>query len=172
MRKGLLIWITGLSGVGKSTVGRSVADALRNQGVPTIFLDGDLVRHLLGNTHGHGIADRKATAGIYVRLCHELVQQGITVVFATISLFHDVHDANRSGLGDSYVEVLLTASEVTLKARNPQSIYTSATDVMGVHQLPQYPTAPDLVLPNEKPADAMAAQAAILELVASRTRLH
>lgn len=85
---GRVIWLTGLSGAGKTTLARALLKYLPR----AVLLDGDELREALGvATSGFDAASRKKLALTYARLAGLLARQGLTVVVATISLFHDVH---------------------------------------------------------------------------------
>ena len=124
--KGKVIWITGLSGAGKTTVARQVVEHLRTQKKNVIFLDGDELREVFGatshNEKNHGREGRINLALQYSRLCGVLASQGFTVVIATISLFREVHDWNRRNL-PGYFEVYLKVPLEELRRRDPKGIY-------------------------------------------------
>ena len=123
---GRVIWITGLSGAGKSTVAQQVVQRLRAQGRSAILLDGDELREVFGatshNEKNHGREGRINLALQYSRLCGVLASQGFTVVIATISLFWEVHDWNRQNL-PGYFEVYLKVPLEELRRRDPKGIY-------------------------------------------------
>src|SRR5690349_19296873 len=64
-----LIWITGYSGAGKTTIGRKVEARLRAEGTPTVFLDGDDLRAIFAGRWGYDRQARVELAHIYFRLC-------------------------------------------------------------------------------------------------------
>src|SRR5215467_7494012 len=92
---GRVFWITGLSGAGKTTVGRELWSRLRAAGRPVTFLDGDMLRDVIAEDLGHSSGDRRRSAMRNARLCRLLAGQGADVVCATISLFHEVQRWNR-----------------------------------------------------------------------------
>ena len=124
--KGKVIWITGLSGAGKTTVARQVVEHLRTQKKNVIFLDGDELREVFGavgnSEQNHGREGRVNLAMQYSRLCGVLASQGFTVVIATISMFREVHEWNRHNL-PGYFEVYLKVPLEELKRRDPKGIY-------------------------------------------------
>jgi cytidine diphosphoramidate kinase len=85
---GRVYWITGLSGAGKTTVGRELWRRLRTAGRSAIFLDGDALREVIAEDLGHSILNRRTSAMRNARLCRMLASQGTDVVCPTISLFH------------------------------------------------------------------------------------
>lgn len=144
-----LLWITGLSGVGKSTLAAAVVDALRARGIAPLLLDGDAVRHALdapGETARYDEDARRRRAWRLARLATMAAQQGVPVVVATISLFHAVQQWLRDS-NPRYVELLLTAPLDVLRARDP-ALY-GGSDVVGVDQPAQFPLRPDCVLAQD-----------------------
>ncbi|MCL6557022.1 MAG: adenylyl-sulfate kinase [Burkholderiales bacterium] len=123
---GRVIWITGLSGAGKSTVAVEVAERLRTRGEQVVLLDGDQLREIFGaavpSVENHSRERRLALAMQYAHLCRILAAQGLTVVIATISLFKEVHAWNRDNL-PGYFEVYLKVPIEELRRRDPKGIY-------------------------------------------------
>lgn len=121
-----VIWITGLSGAGKTTLAYEVASRLRAQGEWVVILDGDQLRDVFGvvafNANNHGREGRLALAMQYARLSRVIASQGLTVVIATISLFSEVHAWNRANL-PGYFEVYLKVPVEELRRRDPKGIY-------------------------------------------------
>lgn len=123
---GSVIWITGLSGTGKSTLAHEVAARMRKDGKAVVTLDGDELREVFGavavNAQNHGREGRLALAMQYAHLCRVIAVQGLTVVIATISLFREVHAWNRANL-PGYFEVYLKVPMKELRRRDPKGIY-------------------------------------------------
>jgi adenylylsulfate kinase len=154
MSGGRVIWITGLSGAGKTTLARALLPLLPQ---PRLFLDGDALREALAPlAGGYGRADRLKLSLTYARICLLAAGQGQQVVCATISLFHEVHQWNRKNL-PGYFEVFLDPPPETILARDYKKVYQKGDEaVMGRAMLPEFPLAPDLKLsdPNLSPAEA------------------
>ena len=134
----MVIWITGLSGAGKSTIAKEVVNYLRCENQPCIFLDGDEVRKALEDPHiGYDYNSRLIIAKRISRLAQMLEQENIWVVVATISLFKEVHSWNRLNFKD-YIEVYLRVELEVLKQRDSKGLYKRAdkgeiSNVAGIH---------------------------------------
>ena len=142
-------WLTGLSGAGKTTIGRLWYARLKSAGETAVFLDGDELRQVFGNSFGYTFEDRLKAAMNYARLCALLSRQGLTVVCCTISMFDSVRAWNRENI-PGYVEVYIKASIETLRQRDQKGIYSAGKqNVAGVDFQVELPKAPDLILEND-----------------------
>jgi adenylylsulfate kinase-like enzyme/phosphohistidine swiveling domain-containing protein len=158
---GRVFWITGLSGAGKTTVGMELWRRLRAAGHAVVFLDGDVMRAVIGEELGHTLAHRRQAAMRNARLCQLLASQGQDVVCATISLFHEVQRWNRANI-PGYREIYLQVPMEELRRRDFKGVYASASradapNVMGLDLQPEVPESPDLILENHGALDSAGA---------------
>jgi adenylylsulfate kinase-like enzyme/phosphohistidine swiveling domain-containing protein len=161
---GRVFWITGLSGAGKTTLGRELWSRLRAAGRPAIFLDGDALRASIAEDLGHGASDRRRSALRNARLCRMLAAQGTDVVCATISLLHEVQRWNREHIA-GYREIYLRVPLSELRRRDIKGIYAGAKrDVVGIDVAAETPERPDLILDNYGELDVAAAVDRILAI--------
>ncbi len=167
---GRVFWITGLSGAGKTTVGRELWSRLRSAGRPATFLDGDALRAVIAEDLDYSAANRLRSAMRNARLCRLLAEQGADVVCATISLFHKVQRWNRENI-PGYCEIYLRVPMEELRRRDNKGIYAraergDARDVVGIDLPTEAPEAPDLVLDNYGALDVATAVDRILTVCA------
>ncbi len=149
-----LIWITGLSGSGKTTIGKKVYKELKQEHLNTIFLDGDNLREILGNDLGHTTKDRLENAKRIHRMCKFLVSQDMNVVCATMSLYSEIHELNRLKVKD-YMEVFIECNINELIKRDQKSIYSKALkdstiNVVGVNQPYDIPKNCEIIIDNSE----------------------
>lgn len=151
---GRVLWITGLSGSGKSTLARGVIDLMKKSGINPIFLDGDDLRMLLNHTvdakNNYSKDFRLEMSKTYSRFCRHMANQGHIVVIATISLFDEIHEWNRSHL-PGYFEVYLDVPIIELRKRDSKGIYSNfdkgiTSQVMGLDMTIEEPKNPDLTI--------------------------
>ena len=147
-RKNRVYWLTGLSGAGKTTIGRLWYEELKQSGERVVLLDGDELRAVFGGGFGFTAEARLKLGMSYGRLCALLAAQGFTVVCCTISMFHSVRAWNRANI-PGYYEVYIQASMDTLRQRDQKGLYSqNAENVAGVGPQVEMPSTPDLILDN------------------------
>ena len=147
-RKNRVYWLTGLSGAGKTTIGRLWYEELKKSGEKVVLLDGDELRAVFGGGFGFTAEARLKLGMSYGRLCALLAAQGFTVVCCTISMFHSVRAWNRANI-PGYYEVYIQASMDTLRQRDQKGLYSrNAENVAGVGLHVEMHSTPDQFLDN------------------------
>lgn len=94
-KSGLLYWITGLAGSGKTTIGNRVYYKLKQMQDNMILLDGDILKTIVEVKAEYTVSARKERAYKYAQLYKTLTAQGLTVICRTIAMFEDVRKWNR-----------------------------------------------------------------------------
>jgi len=144
-----VFWFTGLAGAGKSTLAKLFYQDL-NIYHPTLFLDGDDLREVLGSQNAYSIDERRSLAFQYARLCRMLVKQNVHVIAATISMFDEVRAWNLRFI-ENYREIYVRAPMSVLKLRNQKNLYSNqgSNEVVGIDLPFEEPKNPDLILNND-----------------------
>ncbi len=125
--KGKAIWMTGLSGSGKSTVANALELELHNRGVRTFILDGDNVRHGLNKDLGFTDTDRVENIRRIAEVAKLMVEAGLVVITAFISPFRSERDMARALFeDDEFVEVHLDVPLEEAESRDPKGLYKKA----------------------------------------------
>ena len=146
---GTVFWITGLSGAGKTTVGKIVYEKLKSRKDNVVLLDGDVLRNTIAADLGYTNEDRHESARRNTGLCKLLGDQDIDVVCCTICMFEDIRRWSREN-NEKYVEVYLKVPMDILKGRNQKNLYIEAQDeVVGLGVGMEEPAHPDLVIVND-----------------------
>lgn len=150
---GTVYWITGLSGAGKTTIGKLFYGKLKQLEPNTVFLDGDILREVFGADLGYSEPERRKCAMRYARLCKMLQEQDMNVVCCTISMFDEVREWNRKYI-ESYKEIYVKVSMDILISRDQKGLYSGRTqerekDVVGIQTALEEPRHPDLILEND-----------------------
>jgi adenylylsulfate kinase len=156
-QKGALLWFTGLSASGKSTVANEVTSRLHKMGKLTYVLDGDNIRHGLNKNLGFSPEDREENIRRISEVGHLFADAGLITTTAFISPYRKDRDAARQLLGDGrFVEVYVKASVDICEKRDPKGLYKKAKngeikEFTGVSAPYEEPLKPEIVLD----ADAM-----------------
>lgn len=149
MNKGMLYWITGLSGAGKTTVGNRLYYRMRSQKKNTVIFDGGILKEIVGKDLGYRREDRLERAYRYSALCKLLTDQGIHVIICTIAMFDEIRAWNREHI-ENYVEVFLDVEMEVLKRRSRNGLYSESDGkTAGSDLAVEYPKDPDLVIKND-----------------------
>ncbi len=155
---GQVIWITGLSGAGKTTVAEQLTLRIRGGGLQPILLDGDSLRDLFKNIELiHETYNREARIKLalkYGHLCKTLSSQGFTVIIATISMYDEIYAWNRTNL-PNYFKIYLKVPLKELRRRDPKKIYQrydagELNNVAGLDLQIDEPLEPHVTLDFEK----------------------
>lgn len=178
--RGCVVWFTGLSGCGKSTVANLVDHQLHQRGVRSYVLDGDNVRHGLNATPqmlaekygeefgrrfglGFGQEDRQENIRRVGAVAALLCDAGMLTLTAFVSPYRADRDAVRASLapGD-FLEIFVDAPLEVCEARDPKGLYKKARagqirDFTGIDAPYEAPSSPDLVLKSaQSPPQALA----------------
>ncbi len=146
----LVIWFTGLSASGKSTIAGALEQILTQQGYHTYLLDGDNVRHGLCNDLGFSDQDRKENIRRVGEVAKLTADAGLITLAAFISPFQADRQLVREILPvDEFVEVFVDASIDTCKQRDPKGLYEKAVrgeikDFTGIDSPYEAPSNPEV----------------------------
>ncbi len=149
----MVIWVTGLSGAGKTTLCTTLYERIKPAMPELVILDGDVVRRAYGNDLTHCEADRVRQVKRLRAMASVLAEQNLVVLVAVLYAHPDLLAWNRENL-PGYFEVYLDVSLETVMERDDKGIYAAARrgempDVVGL-DIPWYaPENPDLRLDGD-----------------------
>ena len=153
--KGHVVWLTGLSGSGKSTIANQTVEALHELGIRTYILDGDNIRHGLSKDLGFTEADRIENTRRIGEVAKLMLDAGLMVITAFISPFKADRDlARRLFEPEDFDEVFVSASLNTVERRDPKGLYKKARsgelpNFTGIDSEYEVPETPELTLDTE-----------------------
>jgi len=126
-QKGVVIWFTGLSGSGKSTIANQVANVLHQLGKLTYVLDGDNIRHGLNKNLGFSPEDREENIRRIGEVAKLFADAGIIATTAFISPYRKDRDKAREILEDGrFIEVFVDCPLEVCESRDPKGLYEKA----------------------------------------------
>ncbi|KJZ49462.1 sulfate adenylyltransferase subunit CysN [Pseudomonas fluorescens] len=158
-----VLWFTGLSGAGKSTIANLVERKLHALGRHTYLLDGDNVRHGLNRDLGFTEADRVENIRRVSEVARLMLDAGLITLVSFISPFRAERDMARSLAGDgNFLEIFIDASLALAEQRDPKGLYLKARrgelkNFTGIDSPYEPPVAPDIHIDTRhEPAEAAA----------------
>lgn len=170
----MVIWFTGLSGAGKTTICQLMYARLKPQLPELVLLDGDAIRETLSTDLGFDEADRVRQISRVQRLAKLLSSQGLVVLVAVVYANDELLAWNRREIAD-YIEVLVDAPVDVVRARDPKGLYGrlsrgETSQVVGVDLPWHRPQRPDVILhpvTHPTPVDGAAAVASAVPRLAT-----
>ena len=150
--KGCILWFTGLSACGKSTIANAVDRKLHDSGVHTFVLDGDNIRMGLNKNLGFSAEDRAENIRRIGEVAKLFADAGVITATAFISPYLADRDKVRALMGQGgFIEVYVNASLETCEARDPKGLYKKARageikSFTGISDPYEAPVNPELVL--------------------------
>ncbi|MBK8047788.1 MAG: sulfate adenylyltransferase subunit CysN [Anaerolineales bacterium] len=153
--KAAVLWFTGLSGSGKSTIARLLEQRLFSLGCQTFFLDGDNVRHGLNGDLGFSAEDRKENIRRVAEVARLAFEHGDLTICTFISPFREDRAFARSLVEEGrFVEIYVRCSMDTVKSRDPKGLYVRAErgeipEFTGVSSPYEEPVTPELILDTD-----------------------
>ena len=150
---GIVVWITGLSASGKTTVSKHLVGMLTDV-QPSILLDGDELRSVLGVVGNYSREQRVELAKHYFKLAKLLANQGFIVIVAALAMFKEVYEWNRKNQ-ENYFEVFLNPQVDELFKRDPKGLYARyrsgiEKNVAGLDLKVDVPDTPDLIFSSDQ----------------------
>lgn len=163
--KGAVLWFTGLSACGKSTIANTVDHILHQMGKHTYLLDGDNIRHGLNKNLGFSAEDRAENIRRIGEVAKLFADAGVIALTAFISPYRKDRDAVRALLPPGqFIEIFVDASIDTCEQRDPKGLYKKARageikGFTGIDDPYEAPEKPELVLDsNNKGIDELAGE--------------
>lgn len=171
--KSALLWFTGLSGAGKSTIAQAVAQELHERGCRTYVLDGDNVRHGLCGDLGFSPEDRSENIRRIGEMSKLFVDAGIITLTAFISPFREDRDRVRAMFPErDFFEIYCACSLQECERRDVKGLYKKAragliSEFTGISSPYESPISPELVLHTDQQTLEQSA-GAVVDLLCAR----
>lgn len=152
--RGFVIWLTGLSGAGKTTIAHALAERLREAGYRVEILDGDVVRQHFSKGLGFSKEDRIENIKRVAYVAHLLARNGVVVITALISPYREGRNYARQLIGD-FIEVYVKCPLEVLIERDVKGLYAKALrgeiqNFTGISDPYEPPESPEVVVETDK----------------------
>lgn len=155
MQQGAIVWLTGLSGSGKSTIASRVCEAVIARGLNAELLDGDVMRQHICRGLGFSRDDRDENVRRIGFVATLLARNGVIAIVSAVSPYRATRDEVRHGSSAPFVEVYVSTPLEVCEARDPKGLYRRARAgelhrMTGVDDPYEPPVAPDVVCPTHE----------------------
>lgn len=153
-QSGRLLWFTGLSGSGKSTIANALEERLYEKGKLTYLLDGDNLRHGLSSDLGFELKDRTENIRRIAEVSKLFVDSGIITLGTFVSPLRSDREEVRNLLKDDFLEIYIKCSLETCESRDPKELYKRARqgeikNFTGIDSPYEEPKKPELVIDTD-----------------------
>ena len=146
--KGIVFWITGLSGSGKTAIAEKIKKDISNEYGSTIIVSGDDLRKIF-DYKKFTKKDRLTYAFSYSKFCKCIADNNVNIIFSTVSLFHDVRKWNRSNI-KNYVEIYIQSDINKIIKQKKKFFYRgNYKNIVGKNIKPEFPKFPDIIIRND-----------------------
>ena len=146
--KGILFWITGLSGSGKTTIAEKIKNDISNKYGPTVIMSGDDLRKMF-DLKKFSRQDRLTYALSYSKFCKCITDNKINIILSTISMFHKVRKWNRKNI-NNYVEIYIQSDiNKIIKQKNKFFYKKNYKNIIGKDIKPEFPKSPHIIIKND-----------------------
>ena len=148
LKKGILFWITGLSGAGKTSIAKAIKNQIIKRYGPTLLVNGDDLRNLF-KLKKYDKESRLAYGIMFHKFAKYITNQNINLIFAVVGLFEEIRDLNKKNI-DNYVEIYIKASIKKIKKNKKKKIYfnNKKKSIVGLTIKPEFPKKPHIIINN------------------------
>jgi len=149
LNKGILFWVTGLSGSGKTSISKKIKRYIEENYGPTLLVNGDDVRNIF-NFKKYTIEERRKLVLKYCKLSKFITDQNINLIFSVVGMFDEVRDWNKKNI-KNYIEIFIKAELKTIIFNKKKKIYHNKNtgDIVGLDIQPEFPKKPDIIIHND-----------------------
>ena len=163
-QKGILLWFTGLSGSGKSTIANILEKRLYDLKKHTYLLDGDNIRHGLNFDLGFSLEDRKENIRRISEVAKLFIDAGIITIAAFVSPLNEDRNNLRNAIKQDFIEIFVECSLENCEKRDPKGLYKKARsgeikNFTGIDSPYETPINPELVINTDTQTPEESAEA-------------
>ena len=147
--KGILFWITGLSGSGKTTIAKKIKKDIIQLYGPTLLVSGDNLRKIF-NFNKYTYNERLSLSKKFCKFAKFITNQKINLIFASVGMMDSMRKWYRNNI-DNYVEIFIKADLNKIIKLKRKKIYNNKKngDVVGITIKPEFPKQPDIIINND-----------------------
>jgi adenylylsulfate kinase-like enzyme len=148
-----VIWITGLSNSGKTSIANLLFNKYKNKYRNLVLIDGDTIRLVFNDNIGYSYEDRLVSAYRNARLCKFLNDQNLIVICSTISMYEEVRMWNKNNI-NNYYEIYIRVPYEQLLTRDSRGVYKNKkSEIVNFKNGWDEPQSPNLIIDNINNSD-------------------
>ena len=145
--KGILFWITGLSGVGKTSLANGIKNEVKKNFGPTLVVNGNDLRKIF-KLDKYDEKSRLEIGKKYCKFVKFITDQNINVIFAVVGMFDEIRKWNRKKISN-YIEVYIKSEISIIKRKGKKKLYKNKNQkIVGLQIRPQFPKKPNFTIHN------------------------
>ena len=144
--KGILFWITGLSGSGKTSIAKKIHKQIIKKYGPTLLINGDEIRKIF-HLKGYSFSERKKIGFTYSKFFKKMTEQKINVLFAGVVLIKKIRIWNKKNI-KNYCEIYIKSDLKKIIKKKYKSLYKKTNDIVGIKIKSEFPSNPDIIIKN------------------------
>ncbi len=146
--KGILFWVTGLSGSGKTVIAEKIKKNIIKDYGPTLLVSGDDLRQIF-KFNKYTAKERMVPGKYYCNFAKFITNQKINLIFAVVSMTNSTRNWNRRNI-DNYLEIYIkTDIKAIIKAKKKKIYHKkNSGDIVGIDIKPELPINPDIIIYN------------------------
>ena len=147
-KKGIVFWVTGLSGSGKTAIAKKIKNKIIKYFGPTVLINGDDLRNIY-NLKKYTRSERIKIGKGHGKLCKFFSDQKLNVIFSAVGLFDEIRNFNRKNI-KNYIEIYIKSKIKKIKNKRKKKIYFSnKKNLMGIDIKPEFPKRPHIIISND-----------------------
>ena len=148
-KKGILFFITGLAGSGKTAIAKKIKKKIIRLYGPTLLINGDDVRKI-SSFHKYTYEDRLSLSKKFCKFAKFVTNQKINVIFASVGMMHKTRKWYKNSV-DNYIEIYIkTDLNKIIKLKRKKLYHNKKSgDVVGITIKPEFPKQPDIIIDND-----------------------
>ncbi len=156
--KGILFWITGLSGSGKTTIAHKIKSKIQKKYGPTIVVSGDDLRNIF-NFKNYDSKERIILSKKFNKFAKFITNQNINLIFAVVGMIHSMRAWNKKNI-KNYIEIYIKSDLKNIIKFKRKKIYFKKNNnesIVGINIKPQFPKKPHIMINNrfDKPINRL-----------------
>lgn len=166
-QKGIVVWLTGLSGSGKSTIAIEVEKMLNEKGLAAYLLDGDNIRHGINHDLGFSKEDRNENIRRISEIAALFQDAGVITLVSFISPFREMRKYARNKVDEgSFIEVYVSTDLKTCMERDPKGLYhKNIKNFTGIDSSYEVPENPEIILDTKDTTPQECAEKVLKEIL-------